>query len=200
MPIILTLSALAFALKLLLLPRVAWTGFLLTLCVLCLIWFAFFRSSASSPPGQRVAIRTGSVLTEVGAPAILHALCSSISANLEPAGWGSRFPMVLNRLYQGRLAASDCPAALLELRTIERELQAVPVSRLVWDHEKRRRAPSPHYRAAHGAQNIADYFVTVNGLNLLRAGLIESVESAVEFNDDVQLVTFSSPDRFFGRT
>jgi Immunity protein 70 len=214
----LALAAIALVLKLLLLPSFAWAGFLLTVCVLGVIWFAFFRSPevnntpAKSPlvgkqpviiasdPVQtagRVALLTGSVLTEVGAPAILHALCSSISANLEPAGWGSRFPMVLNRLYQGHLPASACPAALLELRTIERELQDIPVSRVVWDYDDRSRAPSLHYRAPPEAQNLAGYFVTVNGLNLLRAGLIESVESAVEFGDDVRIVTFSSPDDFF---
>ncbi len=197
MGVILALAAIVLVLKLLLLPSFAWAGFLLTVCVLGVIWFAFFRSPAPARMAERVALRTGSVLTEVGAPSILHALYSSISANLEPQGWGSRFPVVMNRLYQGRLPASDCPAALAELRTIERELQEIPVSRVIWDYDDRSRAPSPHYRAPPEAQNLAGYFVTVNGLNLLRAGLIESVESAVEFGHDVRVATFNSPQDFF---
>ena len=148
-------------------------------------------------PPQRVAISAGSVVTEVGAGAILHGLFSSISANLEPGGWGTRFPVTLNRLYQGALPAAEAALALEELRTIERELSGLPVSRLVWDVDDRSKPPSPHYRAPAGAENLADYFVTVNGLNLLRAGLIESVASAVEFRHDVRIVGFDDPAQYF---
>lgn len=158
----------------------------------------FKRKQAAQIP-QRVAIRSGSVVTEVGASAILHALFSSISANLEPAGWGSRFPLVMNSLYQGRLVASDCAAAIDELHAIESELRELPVSVLVWDIEDRAAPPSPHYHAGAQAANLAEYFITVNGLGLLRQGLIESVESAAEFGDDVQIFTFSNAQDLFAR-
>jgi 2,3-bisphosphoglycerate-dependent phosphoglycerate mutase len=156
-----------------------------------------FKRQQTTRLPQRVAIKTGAVVTEIGAGAILHGLFSTISANLEPDGWGSRFPVVMNQLYRGTLAPSDCAAALRELRTIETALSDVPARNVVWDFDNPMSAPSPHYLAGADARNAADYFITVNGLNLLRSGLIESVESAVEFGDEVRIITFDTPADFF---
>lgn len=157
-----------------------------------------FKHKQTPPIPQRVAIRSGSVVTEIGAGAILHGLFSTISANLEPDGWGTAFPVTMNQLYHGTLAPSDCAAALRELRAIEDALMEVPTSNIVWDIENRTAPPSPHYTAGADARNAADYFVTVNGLNLLRHGLIESVESALEFGNEVRIITFDTPADFFG--
>lgn len=157
-----------------------------------------FKRQHSHPEPQRVAIKTGSVITEVGSSAILHALFSTISFNLEPDGWGTRFPVTMNRLYQGSLRAEDNAAALRELQIIDAELKAVSIHKIVWDIEDLSKEPSPHYKSGSGAQNAVDYFITVNGLNLLRSGLIESVESALEFDDEVHIIKFRTPRDFFG--
>ena len=146
---------------------------------------------------RRAALRNGSVVTEVGPAAILHALFSTVAARLEPNGWGSRFPITMNRLYQGRLEAVDAPGCLAELRQIEQELSQLPPSAVVWDIEVPERPPSPHYLLGASAANASEYFVTANGLNLLRGGLIDNVESAVEFKDHVEIITFGSPADFF---
>lgn len=155
--------------------------------------------SRKTPPAapRRVAIRAGQVVTEVGSSAVLHALFSTISSVLEPAGWGSRYPMTMQRLYRGRLEAEDAAAALEELRAIERALRDVPVSRVVWDIDDPAKPVSPHYTLGSGASDAAGFFVTVNGLDLLRDALIDSVESAVEFAHPVEIITFESPADFF---
>ena len=147
---------------------------------------------------RRVALRNGSVVTEVGPAAILHAFFSTVAARLEPNGWGSRFPITMNHLYQGRLEAVDASACLAELREIDQELSQLPPSSVVWDIEAPKRPPSPHYLLGASSTNASEYFVTVNGLNLLRGGLIDNVESAVEFRDHVEIITFGSPSDFFG--
>ncbi len=144
----------------------------------------------------RVGIRTGSVVTEVGASSILHALFSTISANLEPQGWGTRFPTVLGPLYQGHLAPEQCGLALSELQVIHTELSAIPVDRVVWDIERPSERPHPAFKPNHSATSAAEYFITVNGRDLLRDGLIDSLESAVEFGDSVQVVSFAGPEDF----
>ncbi|RNF85278.1 Imm70 family immunity protein [Montanilutibacter psychrotolerans] len=156
----------------------------------------FKRRRAAGIP-QRVAIRTGSVVTEVGSGAILHAFFSTISSNLEQAGWGTRFPTTMNKLYQGSIAPTDSSAALNELLVIEKELLKIPTSNVVWDIENPAARPSPYYKPGRGATNAVDYFVTVNGLNLLRAGFIESVESALEFGDEVRIISFGTPGDLF---
>lgn len=159
-----------------------------------------FKRSSEAPAPKRVAIRAGSVITEVGAASILHGLFSTISANLEPAGWGSRFPYTMHSLYRGELQPSDCASALRELKEIDEELSQLPVSQVVWDIDEPTSPPSPYYHLGAGASNAAEFFVTVNGLNLLRRGLIDSLESAVEFGHPINIITFSSPaDMFVGR-
>ena len=154
--------------------------------------------SPSAPVPAHVAIRNGRVFTQVGPSAILHGLFSTISHNLEPEGWGSRFPVVMNDLYQGRVDAPQMSSALSELRVIASELQDVPVAQVVWDIDNPTAPPSPHYTLGASATNAADYFVTVTGRNLLRDGLIDNVESAVEFGDEVEIVPFGGPASLFG--
>ncbi|TNJ33428.1 Imm70 family immunity protein [Arenimonas terrae] len=149
-----------------------------------------FRTRRDAPPSAHVALHTGRVFTQVGPPAILHGLFSTIAHNLEPAGWGSRFPRAMNGLYAGRLEAEHAAEALAELRVIDRELSALPVARVVWDIDRPTAPPSPHYTLGAAATTAADFFVTVTGRHLLRDALIDSVESAVEFGDAVAIVPF----------
>jgi 2,3-bisphosphoglycerate-dependent phosphoglycerate mutase len=154
-----------------------------------------FRLRREAPPAAHVALHSGRVFTQVGPPAILHGLFSTIAHALEPAGWGSRFPHVMNGLYAGRLEAAQAAEALAELRTIERELSAVPAAHVVWDIDRPSDPPSPHYTLGAAATTAADFFVTVTGRNLLRDAVIDSVESAVEFGDAVAIVPFDGTPR-----
>lgn len=139
---------------------------------------------------MEVAIRAGSVLTQVGPPEVMHALFSTVSANLEAGVWGSRFPMTMGRLYEGHLPTENARVALRELQEIVDGLCELPVARVVWDIEHPAQPVPDWYRRGAGVSNVADFFVTVNGLLLLRQGLIESVESAVEFGHDVRIIPF----------
>jgi 2,3-bisphosphoglycerate-dependent phosphoglycerate mutase len=159
-----------------------------------------FAKKPKSVGAGRVGIRTGSVITEVGASAILHALFSTISKNLETEGWGTRFPMVLGPLYQGHLNPDQCGVALSELRIIYDELCKLPIERVVWDIEQPMKHPHSAYRSNPLAKNVAEYFLTVNSLDLLKGGLIDSLESAVEFGHSVKIIAFNGPEDFFEKS
>jgi len=62
-----------------------------------------------------VGITIGSITTEMGASSFVHAFFSTISAHCEPDGWGSRFPHLMNELYQGCLPHAHARAAMEEL-------------------------------------------------------------------------------------
>lgn len=59
----------------------------------------------------------------IGEPDFLHSFFSTICANLESGNWGSKFPVLMNELYQGCLEFSKIDAALEELRKIENRLK-----------------------------------------------------------------------------
>ncbi len=153
----------------------------------------FARSAAAPRHSGRIALRTGSVVTEIGPGAILHALCSTIATRLEPGGWGSRFPRVMGALYAGQLPAAEAPEALREAREIAALLAAVPVEAITWDADRPGDAPPAAYVPMPGARSAATWFRTVNGRDLLRDGLIDALESAVEFGHAVEVIPFDGP-------
>lgn len=68
-----------------------------------------------------VGIKVGSITDEIGTPDFFHAFFSTVNSNLEK-GWGSRFPVLLNNLYQGGLEAALAAKALAELEEVKGEL------------------------------------------------------------------------------
>lgn len=88
-----------------------------------------------------VGIELGSIIDEVGTGDFFHAFFSTISGNLEPKGWGSRFPVLMNKLYPGEATQPDAAEALAELGQASAELAKLPVSKVIWDVEDRSKAP-----------------------------------------------------------
>jgi hypothetical protein len=48
-----------------------------------------------------VGIQLGRITDEIGSGDFLYAFFSTITGNLEPDGWGSRFPILMRQLYAG---------------------------------------------------------------------------------------------------
>ena len=102
----------------------------------------------------------------VGSPDLLHAFFSTIAVRLEPLGWGTRFPALMNDLYEGELAADRVETALSELMLARRELSFLPADRMVFDADAPD-APSPRRAAlAGGAPDASKCFFTEDGKDL----------------------------------
>ena len=133
-----------------------------------------------------VGIRVGSVIDEIGAPDFLNAFFSTISKNLEPEGWGSRFPSLLIDLYQGKLGNADVPRAQRELLDARSELQDLPPSKVVWDYSNPQiEPPWGKYISSH-ISNMSEYFVTSTGRNVFDV-IYECFEDALIHGDDVSI-------------
>lgn len=113
-----------------------------------------------------VNLHTNHLSQELGSSSFLHSFFSTVAANLEPEGWGTRFPVLMNKLYQGRIPASESRQLMAELDIVESEFSKVSVSKAVWDIEDRTKSPpwgneiAPHIKFLH------QYFVTSNGRNI----------------------------------
>jgi len=66
---------------------------------------------------------------------IIHAFFSTISYNLEGNKWGSKYPMLMNELYQGKLSWENASEAIEELKIIKEELKKFSPEYVVWDIE-----------------------------------------------------------------
>ena len=72
-----------------------------------------------------VMIQVEFLLYPVGHSDFLHALFSTICGRLEHGRWGSKYPYLMNCLYQGRLEWADIPPARKELEEVARRLAAL---------------------------------------------------------------------------
>lgn len=113
-----------------------------------------------------LGLHVGDLTWRVGSPDLLHAFFSTITVRLEPLGWGTRFPALLNELYDGELPPDRVETALSELLLARRELSFLPSDRLVWDADDPT-ATSPSAAAvAGGAPDASKCFYTEDGKDL----------------------------------
>jgi hypothetical protein len=130
-----------------------------------------------------VGLHVSNVYREIGAASFFNSFFSTVSANLEPAGWGSRFPTVMRTLYEGRLPVGSAAAALAELDNIHRELAGFPPSMIVWDYNDRSLQPPWGDDIDPRITSLANYFVTSDGKDLFvvfKAALSDALREQTE--------------------
>ena len=69
-----------------------------------------------------VCFRVGNISYEIGTASFLYSFFSTVVYRLEKGRWGSRFPMIMNELYQGQLSFEKILVAKQELKQIKKEL------------------------------------------------------------------------------
>lgn len=106
-------------------------------------------------------------LWEVGTPDLLTAFFSSITTNLEPEGWGTRFPALMNELYGGQLQGERATQARAELRTVREELSGHPPTSLVWDYHDPDASPPWGDSISSDITGLGNYFYTPDGRDLI---------------------------------
>jgi len=105
--------------------------------------------------------------TEIGSRDFFHSFFSTISYRLEPLGWGTRFPVLLNELYQGTLSKTHAVEALHELDTIALELKQFPPSQVVWDVDDLAKQPPWGSNISPDITDLSNYFITSTGRDLI---------------------------------
>lgn len=137
---------------------------------LAMLWGPPSRMQASprqvSKTNMTVGIQLGSVSDEIGASDFFHSFFSTISGNLEANGWGSRFPLLVQKLYSGELQQADSTAALAELEQIKKEFVRLAPSRVIWDIENREKTPPWGAKISAEITDLSNYFVTSTGRDL----------------------------------
>jgi hypothetical protein len=113
-----------------------------------------------------VGFRVGNIIDEVGSTDFLHAFFSTISGRLEPRGWGSRFPELMNELYQGRLGSAKAQKVLMDLATIRAELKRFQPKDVIWDIEKPEGRPPWGDKISSDITDLSNYFVTSTGRDM----------------------------------
>ena len=102
----------------------------------------------------------------IGNESFVHSFFSSICYNLEKQEWGSRFPFLMNNLYQGKLKYTDVDSAIEELTTIQKELKKFSPNQVVWDIEDLSKQPPWGDKISSEITDLSNYYITCNGEDL----------------------------------
>lgn len=135
-----------------------------------------------------IGIKVGNITNEIGTPDFFHAFFSTVSSNLEER-WGIRFPVILNRFYQGKLETSLAEKAVSELQQIKEELAAFAPDKVVWDIENLSKQPPWGTNISPEITSLANYFVTSTGRDLISM-LIEELKEAAAHSKTAAIVQY----------
>lgn len=78
---------------------------------------------------------------EIGHGDFIHSFFSTVAYNSEDKRWGSRFPVIMNDLYHGKISREDIDNAMEELNLIKIELQEFSPDKIIWDIEDLSKQP-----------------------------------------------------------
>ena len=124
----------------------------------------------------------------IGNGSFVHSFFSTISYNLENQGWGSRFPYLLNKLYQGELSYKDVDNAREELIAIRKEFESYPPDKIVWDIDNLNQQPPWGKEISSEITSIANYFITCDGKDLFDE-IIRAFSKAQMLKQNILLVS-----------
>ncbi|WP_453989772.1 immunity 70 family protein [Bacillus nitroreducens] len=125
---------------------------------------------------------------QVGHGDFLHSFFSTISYHLEPDGWGTQYPKLMNDLYYNELCCKDIPYAIEEIDEIRDKLVDFLPSQIVWDIDDLNLRPPWKDHISKEITNLANYFKTSDGRDLFE--LLHTVLTAVyEDKSNVKIVS-----------
>jgi hypothetical protein len=114
-----------------------------------------------------IGLNVGDFYYEIGSGDFFHSFFSTISYHLEPEGWGTKYPNLMNELYHGSLKWNLATKVTQELTDVKRKLQNYKPSQVIWDIEDTSLQPPWGDKISTDITSLANYFVTSDGEDLL---------------------------------
>lgn len=123
---------------------------------------------------------------EIGEPDLLQAFFSTISYNLEPNGWGTKYPYVLNKLYYKKLERGETEFALKELVEIREKLSSLSADKMIWNIEDLKKEVPKVYKENLKSEILSERFISVGGGNIIE-NLIDILEWCTKKNFTLEI-------------
>ncbi|HEV8369811.1 MAG TPA: Imm70 family immunity protein [Pyrinomonadaceae bacterium] len=121
-----------------------------------------------------VAIWVGETSFPIGSPSFFKSFFSTVYVRVEKQ-WASKYPVLMNELYAGRVEHDHCDRALEELADVRRRLADFPPDQVVWDFEDLSSLPPWGDQISPTITSLANYFWTSDGQDLIEV-LVEAFD------------------------
>lgn len=123
----------------------------------------------------------------IGEPDLFFSFFSSIVVHLEKSKWGSRFPVVMNDLYQGKVEVDKLEACRKELEVIREELKQFGPDQVIWDCEHPEKMP-PWDEIDPDIKDLSEYYISSSGEDLFEV-LLTAIQDGLEYKADLEIET-----------
>lgn len=143
-----------------------------------------------------IAFRHGDTITDIGFDIVLHSLLSTVALHLEGGNWGERFPLIMLKLYQGKLDADNAVTALRELQAMQAGLASLRPDQVVWDINDLQRQPPWGKAINPGTTSMANYHATVESTNLLD-DMLARVAALEQQGGVLEIIPFDGIEPFY---
>ena len=124
----------------------------------------------------------------IGTADFLNAFFSTVCGRLENGKWGSRFPHLMNELYQGVLPVKHLAAGTEELSQIKQELAQFAPDQVIWDIDDRSLTPPWGDNISDDITDLSNYFVTIEGEDFLSV-FAAALDKAQQRNASLKIQT-----------
>jgi len=113
-----------------------------------------------------VGIKVDFLWFPLGNGDFVHSFFSTVCYNLENGAWGSRFPCLMNCLYQGEISHENVDELRDELLIIQKEFLTLSTEKIIWDIEDLSKQPPWGEDISPKITSLSNYFVTSDGEDL----------------------------------
>jgi len=123
---------------------------------------------------------------QIGSGDFLHSFFSTVAYNLEKGKWGSRFPVIMNELYQGKIDNKKIDKAIKEVKIIKKELKKYSPDKVVWDIDDLSKQPPWGDNISKDITNLSNYFVTSDGEDFITI-FMNALQEAKEMDTSIEI-------------
>lgn len=123
---------------------------------------------------------------QIGSGDFLHSFFSTVAYNLEKGKWGSRFPVVMKELYQGKVDKKKINKAIKEVKVIKRELKKYSPDKVIWDIDDLSKQPPWGDNISKDITDLSNYFVTSDGEDFITI-FMDALQEAKEMDTSIEI-------------
>lgn len=125
---------------------------------------------------------------QIGSEDFLFSFFSTVAYNLENKKWGTKFPVIMNELYLGKLNSSHIPEAINELRRIKQGLAKHSPDKVVWDIKNLSAQPPWKTNISDDITDLSNYFITSDGEDFITS-FNHALLKAEELNCELKITS-----------
>ncbi len=129
----------------------------------------------------------------IGRADALYSLFSTICLRLEDGKWGSKYPYIMNDLYNGKLEGKFVDVAITEVKKIKEGLKKLSFEDVVWDIEDLSMEAKFVYDVSDKS-SLLNFYINADRDNFIEL-LQKALEKSKKLDLDLRLAVLGFPEK-----